>query len=62
TLFYLLSRGIARDTARRLLVGAFAAEVLDEIGDRAIRDWFSTRIDGWLDAHIGALPDIGDDA
>ena len=62
TLFYLLSRGIPHDTARRMLVGAFAAEALDEIGQPAIRDWFSARIDAWLDSHIGALPDIGDDA
>lgn len=62
TLFYLLSRGIERATARRLLVGAFVADALEHIAQPEIAGVFSARIDGWLDDHISALPDIGDEA
>ena len=60
-MFYLLSRGIDRETARRLLVGAFVADALGGIGAPATAEFFSTRVRAWLDAHIGALPDTGDD-
>jgi Fe-S cluster assembly protein SufD len=60
-MFYLLSRGIDRETARRLLVGAFVADALAGIRSPALADYFTARIDAWLDAHIGALPDAGDD-
>ncbi|MBI3934941.1 MAG: Fe-S cluster assembly protein SufD [Acidobacteria bacterium] len=38
-LFYLCSRGIAREQARELLVYAFAAEILDKMKPRAVRAW-----------------------
>ena len=37
-LFYLQSRGIARDTARRLLIYAFAAEVVAEVALAPVRE------------------------
>ncbi|HZP12611.1 MAG TPA: Fe-S cluster assembly protein SufD [Nevskiaceae bacterium] len=36
--FYLRSRGLDADAARRLLISAFAHEILDRIDDEAIRD------------------------
>jgi Fe-S cluster assembly protein SufD len=43
-LFYLLSRGIARDMARSLLIFAFADEVVAGIGEPPIRDALEKRI------------------
>lgn len=60
-LFYLLSRGIERGAARRLLVGAFVADALGQIADARIAEAFGAHIRGWLDSHVGALPDGGDD-
>jgi len=61
TMFYLLSRGIDRASARRLLVGAFVTDALDQIRAPEITDFFTARIEQWLDTHIGALADVGDD-
>jgi Fe-S cluster assembly protein SufD len=38
SLFYLRTRGIARDEARNVLIHAFADDVLDMIRDRAVRE------------------------
>jgi len=43
-LFYLRSRGIPAAEARRLLVAAFAAEVVDRIGDTGTREWVEARV------------------
>jgi Fe-S cluster assembly protein SufD len=59
-LFYLLSRGIPRDTARRLLVGAFTADALAEVRRPELAAFLTARIDAWLDAHIGALVDAAE--
>jgi Fe-S cluster assembly protein SufD len=37
-IFYLRSRGIGEAAARRLLISAFAHEILDRIGDEALRE------------------------
>ena len=38
-LFYLRSRGVGEKQARELLIYAFAAEILDHMKPRAVRDW-----------------------
>lgn len=42
-LFYLKTRGISGDSARRMLIAGYAAEVIDQIPDAAIRDIYSAR-------------------
>lgn len=49
-LFYLLSRGIDPASARRLLVEAFVGDLLDRIGDEAIRADIARRLSLWLAA------------
>lgn len=51
-LFYLLSRGIERDTAEALLKWAFIEDVVARIGDRALR----AQVEQLL---AGRLPDLG---
>jgi Fe-S cluster assembly protein SufD len=43
-LFYLRSRGIDEETARRLLMEAFAGEALGLLDDVGLRDWFRPRL------------------
>lgn len=43
-MFYLRSRGVPRDAARVLLIGAFLGEALDEIIDETVRDYFRTAV------------------
>jgi Fe-S cluster assembly protein SufD len=47
-MFYLMSRGIDRATAYRMLVEAFAVEALDEIAAAPVREAFGTRVAAWL--------------
>ncbi|MFM7463361.1 MAG: Fe-S cluster assembly protein SufD [Actinomycetota bacterium] len=47
-LFYLMSRGIAEDDARRLVIRGFFAEVINEIPVEGIRDRLIKRIDDEL--------------
>lgn len=47
-LFYLMSRGIPMDEARRLVVRGFFAEIITQIGDEQIEDRLMARIDGEL--------------
>ena len=47
-MFYLMSRGIDRATAYRMLVEAFAVEALDEIGAAAVREAFAVPVAAWL--------------
>ena len=54
-LFYLLSRGIGPVQARRLLIEAFAGELLDEIGLGPLREDISARLTAWLAAGAGEL-------
>ena len=48
-LFYLRARGIDKETARGLLIGAFLAEVLEEIAEQPVRDAFQGIVAGWLE-------------
>ena len=54
-LFYLRSRGIREDDARRLLVHAFAAQTLDSIPVAAIRDQVADLLDLRLRRMEGSL-------
>lgn len=53
-LFYLQSRGIDGDTARKMLIDAFLAEVFEEISDLTVRGYFQTTARHWLDSLGGA--------
>ncbi len=43
--FYMLSRGIPAEKAESMLIGAFAAEVIDDVEPPALRDTLYARID-----------------
>ena len=47
-LFYLMSRGIPMDEARRLVVRGFFSDVISQIHDEVIEERLMTRIDGEL--------------
>jgi Fe-S cluster assembly protein SufD len=55
-LFYLCSRGIDAETARRLVVRGFFADVVHEIGLPELQD----RLMGTIEARLGALPALED--
>lgn len=48
-LFYLKSRGIPEDVAKRLLVAGFIHSLIDSIGDNDTQEVFSNRVDKWLE-------------
>ena len=52
-LFYLMSRGIPAEQARRLVIRGFFAEIVSLIKDEAIEERLMTRIDGEL-TKVGA--------
>lgn len=43
-LYYLRTRGISREAARRLLITAFADQVVDDVGIEAVRTWITERL------------------
>ncbi len=43
-LYYMRSRGIDADTARRLLINGFADEIVEKIGNKTLRAWVSQRL------------------
>ena len=47
-LFYLRARGIPKDEARGLLIGAFLAEAIEEIPEDTVRENFQALVAGWL--------------
>jgi Fe-S cluster assembly scaffold protein SufB len=47
-----MSRGIAPDAARRILVEAFVSEALAEIRLSQVAEDFSAHIRNWLNANI----------
>jgi Fe-S cluster assembly protein SufD len=53
-LFYLCSRGIDAETARRLVVRGFFADVVQHIGLPALQD----RLMGTIETRLGALPGL----
>jgi Fe-S cluster assembly protein SufD len=48
-MFYLRSRGMKLEDARRLLIEGFATEALDRIEDRDLRDHLAGHLRQWLD-------------
>ena len=52
-LFYLMSRGIASEEARRLVIRGFFSEIIGKIGDEVIEERLMSRIDNDL-AKVGA--------
>ncbi|MCY3877293.1 MAG: SufD family Fe-S cluster assembly protein [Rhodobacteraceae bacterium] len=50
-LFYLMSRGISRKEAERILVLAFLEEAVDEISDRDIAEDIRIRLAEWIARH-----------
>ena len=57
-LFYLCSRGIDAETARRLVVRGFFADVVQQIGLPELQD----RLMGTIEARLGALPGLEEQA
>jgi Fe-S cluster assembly protein SufD len=57
-LFYLCSRGIDAETARRLVVRGFFADVVQHIGLPGLQD----RLMGTIEARLGALPGLEEQA
>lgn len=51
-MFYLMSRGISPDAARRILVEAFVSEALSEIRLSPVAEDFSAHVRNWLNANI----------
>lgn len=47
-LFYLQSRGIPEDQARKLLIEAFLADVLESISDTTVKEYFNAIAATWL--------------
>jgi Fe-S cluster assembly protein SufD len=43
-LYYLRSRGINTDDARRLLINGFADQIVDDVGVEAVRNWITRRL------------------
>ncbi|MBE7637700.1 Fe-S cluster assembly protein SufD [Sneathiella sp. P13V-1] len=48
-LFYMQARGIPTDEARKMLVGAFLGDVLEEIGNDTIKEYFTKLSTAWLE-------------
>jgi len=48
SLFYLMSRGIARDDAKAMLIRAFVQELLDPIEDEELNEALSGIVEEWL--------------
>jgi Fe-S cluster assembly protein SufD len=53
-LFYLKARGIPEQTAKSMLIGAFAAEAFDDVESDAIREVLTGLAEGWLERRKGA--------
>ncbi|MEE9313737.1 MAG: Fe-S cluster assembly protein SufD [Rhizobiaceae bacterium] len=51
-LFYLMARGISKEAARRMLIKAFVAEVVEEMDDEALVEALESRIDVWMEKHV----------
>jgi Fe-S cluster assembly protein SufD len=52
-LFYLMSRGIPMNEARRLVIRGFLTEIIDKIGDEVIQERLMSKIDSQLET-LGA--------
>jgi len=47
-LFYIVSRGVDRETARRMLTQAFAAEILETVTPSVLQSYLASRVSGQL--------------
>ena len=50
-LFYLMSRGVPEAKARALLVKAFVAEIIEELGNEAISNALVAKVDDWFETN-----------
>ena len=55
-LFYLQSRGITEDEARRLVVRGFLSEIVQQIGSPALQERLQAKIEDELEATSVAAP------
>ena len=53
-IFYLKSRGVGEDEARRILIRAFAAEILDDLRVPALRDQMERLFTNWVQSALEA--------
>ena len=51
-MFYLMARGISETTARRMLIRAFVAEIVEELEDELLIDALEKCIDIWMEQHV----------
>lgn len=51
-MFYLMARGISEVQARRMLIRAFVAEIVEELEDEALIEALEDRIDDWMEIHV----------
>lgn len=51
-MFYLMARGIPEIRARRLLIKAFVAEIVEEMEDEGLVEALEARIDVWMERHV----------
>ena len=50
-LFYLMSRGVPEREARGLLIKAFVAEIIEELGVEELVEMLETKLESWFAAH-----------
>ncbi|WP_161913755.1 Fe-S cluster assembly protein SufD [Methylosinus sp. C49] len=53
-LFYLVARGLPKHEAEALLIEGFAGEIVEALGEEAVRDVYFERIRSWLGKRGGA--------
>ena len=51
-MFYLMARGISETRARRMLIRAFVAEIVEELEDEPLIEALEKRIDIWMEQHV----------
>ncbi len=51
-MFYLMARGISETRARRMLIKAFVAEIVEELEDEDLVEALEARIDVWMERHV----------
>ncbi|MEL6505969.1 MAG: SufD family Fe-S cluster assembly protein, partial [Pseudomonadota bacterium] len=51
-LFYLRARGISEVTARRMLINAFVAELVEVVQNEDLAANIQGLIDGWMERHV----------
>ncbi len=51
-MFYLMARGISETRARRMLIKAFVAEIVDELEEEPLIEALERRIDIWMEQHV----------